>query len=89
MIDKPYFIAEIGSNFDGDMNRAKDLIHLAKEAGADAVKFQTFDVDHLVTLNAEKAEYQQVSTSLNESQYQMLKKLQLDFASHFHFSHFS
>lgn len=47
--DPVYFIAEIGSNFDGDLNRAKDLIHLAKEAGADAVKFQHYTADSLVS----------------------------------------
>ena len=83
--DKPktFVIAEIGVNHDGSLEKAFQLIDAASNSGADAVKFQTFDVDHLVTLNAEKAEYQQVSTSVNESQYQMLKKLQLDFSSHF------
>lgn len=47
--DPVYFIAEIGSNFDGDLNRAKDLIYLAKEAGADAVKFQHYTADSLVS----------------------------------------
>ena len=47
--DPVYFIAEIGSNFDGDLNRAKDLIHLAKEAGADAVKFQHYTAGSLVS----------------------------------------
>ena len=47
--DPVYFIAEIGSNFDGDLNRAKDLIYLAKEAGADAVKFQHYTAGSLVS----------------------------------------
>jgi N-acetylneuraminate synthase len=47
--DPAYFIAEIGSNFDGDLTRAKDLIHLAKEAGADAVKFQHYTAGSLVS----------------------------------------
>ena len=44
-----YFIAEIGSNFDGDLSRAKDLIYLAKEAGADAAKFQHYTAGSLVS----------------------------------------
>lgn len=47
--DPVYFIAEIGSNFDGDLSRAKDLIYLAKEAGADAAKFQHYTADSLVS----------------------------------------
>jgi sialic acid synthase SpsE len=47
--DPVYFIAEIGSNFDGDLSRAKALIHLAKEAGADAAKFQHYTADSLVS----------------------------------------
>ena len=49
-IDHPtYFIAEIGSNFDGDLNRAKDLIYLAKEHGAEAAKFQHYSAEGLVS----------------------------------------
>jgi sialic acid synthase SpsE len=44
-----YFVADIGSNADGDLDRAKDLIHLANDSGADAVKFQNFRVDHIVS----------------------------------------
>ena len=47
--DPVYFIAEIGSNFDQDLNRAKDLIYLAKEAGADAAKFQHYTAESLVS----------------------------------------
>ena len=47
--DPVYFIAEIGSNFDRDLNRAKDLIYLAKEAGADAAKFQHYTAESLVS----------------------------------------
>ncbi|VFQ46145.1 N-acetylneuraminate synthase family protein [Desulfoluna butyratoxydans] len=47
--DPVYFIAEIGSNFDRDLSRAKDLIHLAKESGADAVKFQHYSAETLVS----------------------------------------
>lgn len=49
-LDRPvYFIAEIGSNFDGDINRAKDLIEIAKDSGANAVKFQHYTADSLVS----------------------------------------
>ena len=47
--DPVYFIAEIGSNFDQDLDRARDLIYLAKEAGADAVKFQHYTAESLVS----------------------------------------
>lgn len=72
-----FIIAEAGVNHNGDINLAKKLIDIAKEAGADAVKFQTLKAEELVTRNAEKAGYQKRTTPSEESQYDMLKKLEL------------
>ena len=77
-LDNPCFIiAEAGVNHIGDVNLAKRLIDVAVEAGADAVKFQTFHADNLVTCTAEKADYQKSATPQDESQYEMIKKLEL------------
>ena len=74
---RPFFIAEAGVNHNGDLDTAKDLIDLAADAGADAVKFQTFSADRLVTPEASKAEYQTETTG-EGSQYEMLKRYELD-----------
>jgi N,N'-diacetyllegionaminate synthase len=73
----PFLIAEAGVNHNGDMDMALALVDAAAEAGADAVKFQTFSADRLVTKQAPKAKYQLETTDQIESQYQMLKKLEL------------
>ena len=76
--DCPVFIiAEAGVNHNGDVNIAKKLIEAAKESGADAVKFQTFRAENIVTKTTEKADYQKKMTGSNETQYEMLKKLEL------------
>ena len=76
--DSPTFIiAEAGVNHGGDINMAKKLIDVAAAAGADAVKFQAFRTENLILKNVEKAEYQKVTTGSVESQYEMLKKLEL------------
>jgi len=80
--NKTYIIAEAGVNHNGDINLAKKLIEAAADAGADAVKFQTFKADLLVSPQAIKAEYQQKTTDASESQYEMLKKLELDKNAH-------
>lgn len=72
-----FVIAEAGVNHNGDMNIAKKLIDLAKDAGADAVKFQTFRTKHLILDSVQKAPYQQKTTEATESQMDMLKKLEV------------
>ena len=72
-----FIIAEAGVNHNGSVEMAKKLVDTAKEAGADAVKFQTFKADNIVIKNAEKAEYQKETTGAEESQYEMIKKLEL------------
>jgi len=75
-------IAEAGVNHNGSMASAKRLIDAAVEAGADYVKFQTFKAETLITQTAQKAEYQKNITDKNESQFDMIKKLELDRAAH-------
>ena len=70
-------IAEAGVNHNGDLAMAKRLIDAAAEAGADLVKFQTFNAERLVTPTAVKAAYQNRNTGIAESQYDMLKRLEL------------
>ena len=72
-----YIIAEAGVNHNGDKNLAMEMIDKAVEAGADAIKFQTFKTESIVTNYAEKAEYQKINTTSTNSQYHMLKKLEL------------
>lgn len=74
-----YIIAEIGVNHNGSLQLALEMIDRAVECGADAVKFQTFNSDKLVTPSAEKAKYQIANGTGDESQLAMLKKLELTF----------
>ncbi|MBR1368140.1 hypothetical protein RJ53_00985 [Methanocalculus chunghsingensis] len=74
-----FIIAEAGVNHNGDIKLAKQLIDAAVDAGADAVKFQTFRADAVVTSAAEKASYQKETTGSEESQYQMIKQLELTY----------
>lgn len=70
-------IAEAGVNHNGDISLAKKMVDVAKEAGADYIKFQTFIPENLVSKHAKKAEYQKITTISDESQLQMLRKLTL------------
>ncbi len=76
--DSPVFIiAEAGVNHGGDMAVAKKLVDVAAAAGADAVKFQAFHTESLILQGVEKAPYQQATTAKQESQFEMLKKLEM------------
>lgn len=78
-----YIIAEVGVNHNGNTKIAKELVDVAKEAGADAVKFQTFVPSNLVTKNAHKAEYQKNTDNNDDSQLDMLKRLALTKDDHY------
>ncbi len=75
-----FIIAEAGVNHNGDMKLAKKLVDAAKEAGVDVVKFQTFKSENIVTADAKQATYQSKNTGKTESQYDMLKRLELSYA---------
>ena len=72
-----FIIAEIGVNHNGDLGIAKQLIKEAVRCGVDCVKFQTFMADKLVLKNAQKANYQLKRTPKNETQFEMLEKLEM------------
>lgn len=77
-MDRVFIIAEAGVNHNGDYAIAKQLIDVAKEAGADAVKFQTFSAEDVCHANAPKAEYQQANAkNKKETQLEMLKSLEM------------
>ncbi|MDO8319251.1 N-acetylneuraminate synthase [Rhodoferax sp.] len=82
MIKRTLIIAEAGVNHNGDLGLAKRLIDAAAEAGADLVKFQTFNASRLVTRGAKKAAYQTQTTDGKESQHDMLQRLELTEAMH-------
>lgn len=79
--DNAYFIAEAGVNHNGSLETAEKLIDTAVASGADAVKFQTFSADRLVTKDASKVAYQSDTTGKG-SQYEMLKRYEIDRSTH-------
>ncbi|MCG3771117.1 MAG: N,N'-diacetyllegionaminic acid synthase [Nitrosomonadaceae bacterium] len=79
---RTFLIAEAGVNHNGDLSLAKKLIDAAADVGADAVKFQTFRAEQVVSRHAPKAEYQARITGQFESQLEMLRKLELSEADH-------
>jgi N,N'-diacetyllegionaminate synthase len=81
-MNKTFIIAEAGVNHNGSLEMALQLIDVAVATGADAVKFQTFKAEKVVAVNAPKADYQQKTTGSDESQFEMVKKLEMDETAH-------
>ncbi len=79
---KTIIIAEAGVNHNGSIELAKKMIDVAVDAGADYIKFQTFKSEKLVSIHAEKANYQKSFTNKDESQFEMIKKLELGADNH-------
>jgi N,N'-diacetyllegionaminate synthase len=79
MKSKIFIIAEAGVNHNGNIEIAKKMIEVARECGADAIKFQTFKTEEVISKHAPKAEYQKLNTGENKSQLEMVKKLELSF----------
>jgi N,N'-diacetyllegionaminate synthase len=77
-----FIIAEAGVNHNGDLEMARQMVEVAAQAGADAIKFQTFKAKRLVTRQAPKARYQQQTTGTTETQYDMLHRLELSAGAH-------
>lgn len=82
MSEHVLIIAEAGVNHNGSLEIAKKLVDSAADAGVDIIKFQTFNSKNLVSKSARMAEYQQKNTGHDESQYAMLKKLELSVEDH-------
>ncbi|TCP22913.1 N-acetylneuraminate synthase [Tenacibaculum skagerrakense] len=87
-MNKTLIIAEAGVNHNGDIKLAEKLIDVAAEAGVDYVKFQTFKASKLVTKKAKRADYQEVNTKNNDSQFEMLRKLELSYEDHYHLKNY-
>jgi len=88
MRDQVLIIAEAGVNHNGSMDTAKKLIDTAAEAGVDYVKFQTFKADKMVTKTASRATYQDTNTRDKDSQFDMLKKLEISEEMHLELIHY-
>ena len=82
MEGKVFVIAEAGVNHNGNIEIAKKLIDVAVGVGANAVKFQTFKAEKVISKFAQKAEYQYNATEKNETQLEMVKRLELDIDAH-------
>ena len=90
LLDKKiYIIAEAGVNHNGKLSIAKKLIKAAKKAGASAIKFQSFSAENLVTKNSKKAPYQIKNTRNKDTQYKMLKKLELKTSDYYAIKNYS
>ena len=81
-MNKVFIIAEAGVNHNGSVDLATQLVDVAVDAGADAVKFQTFKAENIISRYAPKANYQQETTNKNESQLEMVRRLELSPAEH-------
>jgi N,N'-diacetyllegionaminate synthase len=81
-MSRVFIIAEAGVNHNGSLDLALQLVDAARASGADAVKFQTFRAELLATRSAHKASYQERTTAKEESQFEMLQRLELDAAAH-------
>lgn len=81
-MSRTFIIAEAGVNHNGSLTIAQQMISVAADAGADAIKFQTFQAEHMVSGNAPKAVYQEKTGVTGETQFEMIKKLELDAAVH-------
>ncbi len=79
---KVFIIAEAGVNHNGSLEIAKQMVDVAREANANAVKFQTFKTENVISKSAPKAEYQKKTTDKKETQFDMIKKLELDINAH-------
>lgn len=82
MTPSVFIIAEAGVNHNGSLEMAFQLIEAAAKAGADAIKFQTFKAERMISRLAPKAEYQSITTDTAETQLEMVRKLELDEAAH-------
>lgn len=79
---KTFIIAEAGVNHNGSLELAKEMVDVAVNAGADAIKFQTFKAEMVVSKYAKKAEYQKKTTNKSETQLDMIRSLELDTTAH-------